>query len=101
MEVGQLRDVGGVEGAAFALLGRGSAGVPHEVVGDELPAPLERLEQGERPVWPDQREVGVHLDHGQSPSCRGDRVPFAGVRLLPNPQPVEFGLEGGPVDGRG
>ena len=24
-----------------------------------------------------------------------------GVRLLPNPQPVQFGLEGGPVDGCG
>jgi hypothetical protein len=41
-----------------------SAGVPHEVVGDELSAPFERFEQGERPVGPDQREVGVYLDHG-------------------------------------
>jgi hypothetical protein len=64
MQVGQLGDLGGVEGAAFALLGRRSAGVPHEVVGDELSAPFERVEQGERPVRPDQREVGVCLDHG-------------------------------------
>jgi hypothetical protein len=64
MKVGQLRDLGGVEGAAFTLLGRGSAAVPHEVVGDELSAPFESVEQGERPVGPDQREVGVYLDHG-------------------------------------
>ncbi len=64
MQVGQLRGLGGDPRAAFALLGRGSAGVPHEVVGDELPAPFERFEQGERPVGPDQREVGVYLDHG-------------------------------------
>ncbi len=48
----------------FALLGCGSAGVPHEVVGDELSAPFERFEQGERPVGPDQLEAGVYLDHG-------------------------------------
>ena len=26
-----------------------------------------------------------------------DRVAFPGVGLLPDPQPVQFGLEGGPV----
>jgi hypothetical protein len=41
-----------------------SAGVPHEVVGDQLSATFERFEQGERPVRPDQREVGVYLDRG-------------------------------------
>jgi hypothetical protein len=74
---------------------------PHEVVGDELPAPFERVEQGERPAGPGQREACVHLGHGQAPPGRGDRVGFAGVRLLPDPQRVQFGLEGGPVDGRG
>jgi hypothetical protein len=38
--------------------------MPHEVVGDELSAPFERFEQGERPVDPGQRKIGVHLDHG-------------------------------------
>ena len=59
MKVGQLCDLGGVPRAALALLGRRSAGVPHEVVGDELSALFERFEQGERPVRPDEREVGV------------------------------------------
>ena len=49
----------------------------------------------------DQLELGVYLDHGQAASGRGDRVAFPGVRLFSKPQPVEFGLEGGPVDGRG
>ena len=101
MQVGQLGDLGGAPRAAFALLGRGSAGVPHEVVGDELPASFERVEQGERPVRPDQLEARIDLDHGEAPTGRGDRVAFPGVCLLPNPQPVQFGLEGGPVDGRG
>ena len=64
MQVGQLRDLGGDPRAAFALLGRGSARVPHEGVGDELSAPFERFEQGERPVGPDQLRGGVYLDHG-------------------------------------
>jgi hypothetical protein len=64
MKVRHLRDLGGDPRAAFALLGRGSAGIPHEVVGDELSAPFERIEQSERPVGPDHREVGVYLDHG-------------------------------------
>ena len=86
MQVGKLRDLGGAPRAAFALLGRGMAGVPHEVVGDELLPPLERVQQGERPLQPDQREAGVDLDHGQAPPGRGDRVAFPGVRLLPDPQ---------------
>ncbi len=66
MQVGQLGDLGGDPRAALALLGRGPARhVPHEVVGDELPAPFERLEQGERPAGSGQREAGVYLDHGQ------------------------------------
>jgi len=77
------------------------AGVPHEVVGDQLPAPFERLQQGERPVGSGKREAGVYLDHGQPPPGRGDRVAFPGVRLFPDPQRIQFGLKGGSVDGRG
>ena len=72
--------------------------MPHEVVGDELPASLERIEQRDRPAWPGQLEVGVHFDHGKAPSGRGDRVAFPDVRLLPIPQAVQFGLEDGPVN---
>jgi hypothetical protein len=63
MKVGQLCDLCGHPRTAFALLGRGFPGVPHEVVGDELSAPFERFEQRDRPVRPDQRQVGVDLDH--------------------------------------
>jgi hypothetical protein len=48
-----------------------------------------------------QRVRGIHLDNGQAPPGRGDRVALPGVGLLPDPQLVHFGLEGGPVDGRG
>jgi hypothetical protein len=33
----------------------------------------------------------------EGPPGRGDRVAFPGAGLLPDPQPVQFGLEGGPV----
>jgi hypothetical protein len=101
MQVRQLPDLGGDPRAALALVGRGVPGPPHEVVGDELPAPLERVEQGDRPVRPGQLQAGIDFDHRQAPAGRGDRVALAGVRLLPHPQRVQFGLEGGPVDGRG
>jgi hypothetical protein len=83
------------------VLGRGVAVVPHEVVGDELPAALERVEQGERPVRAGERERGVALDHGQATAGGGDRVAFAGVGLFPGTELVELGLEGGLVDDRG
>ena len=54
-----------------------------------------------RAVGPGQREAGVYLGHRQAPARRGDRVAFAGVRLLPGAEHVQFGLEGGAVDGRG
>ena len=101
MQRRQLADLAVIERAALALPGGGPAGVPHEVVGDQLPAPFERVKQGERPRGPGQREAGVYLDHGQAPPGRGDRIAFAGVRLLPGPQRVQFGLEGGPVCDRG
>jgi hypothetical protein len=40
MDKGQLADLRRIEGAALALLRRRAAGVPHEVVDDEHPAPL-------------------------------------------------------------
>jgi hypothetical protein len=101
VQVGQFGDLAGVERAALTLLGRGPTRVPHEVVGDQLPAPFERLQQGERSIGPDQLEAGVYLDHGQAPPGRGDRVTFAGVRLLPRTQLAQFGLEGVPVGGHG
>jgi hypothetical protein len=46
-------------------------------------------------------EDSVYLGHRQAPARRGDRVACAGVRLLPGAELVQFGLEGGAVDGRG
>ena len=44
---------------------------------------------------PDQREVGVYLDHEWATPGRGDRIAFPGIRFLSNPQsPL---LEGGEV----
>ncbi len=98
VKVGQFADLGADPRAAFALFDRGSADIPHEVIGDELLAPFERLEQVERSVGPDQREVGVYLDHGQAPSSCGNRVAFAGVQFLSNPQTIQLGLEGCAID---
>ncbi len=97
MQVGQLRDLGGDPRAALALAGSGLAGMPHEVVGDQLRAAFERLGQRDRPVLAGQRGGGIHLDHGQPPAGRRDRVAFAGVRLLPRPQRSQLRLEGGPA----
>ena len=98
--IGQLAHLAVVERAALALGLGGLAGVPHVEVRDQLPAALEGVQQRDRPVRADQRDGGVDLDHRQPPARRGDRVAFAGVRLLANPQRVDFGLPGGAVDHR-
>src|SRR3954453_4394226 len=101
MQIGQLGDLGGDPGAAFALLGRGMTGVPHEVIGDQLAAPLECVEQRDGTVGINERRCRVYFDHRQPTAARGDRVSFARVRLFANPQLIQFALEGGPVDHRG
>jgi hypothetical protein len=45
MEIGQLPDLCGNPGAPLALLRRWMAGVPHEIVRDELSTALERVEK--------------------------------------------------------
>jgi hypothetical protein len=45
----------------------------------------------------DARDGGVHLHHGQPPAGCRNRVTFARVRLLPNPQRIQFGLKGAAV----
>jgi hypothetical protein len=49
MQVGQLADLRRKEGATLTLLRRRVAGVPHEVVGDEQPASLKRVQQRHGP----------------------------------------------------
>jgi hypothetical protein len=98
MQVGQLADLPVVQRAALALVGGGLAGEPHVKVGDQLSAPFERFKQGERPVGPDQREVGVYLDHRETAACRGNRVALVTVRLLSDPEGIELGLKPVAVD---
>src|SRR6266566_303950 len=98
MQVGQLVDVGGGEGAALALGAGGLTGVPHVIVDDQKRSRLKDLQQRDRSMRADERNGRVHLDHRQMPSSRRDRIPFAGVRLFPNAQLVQFCLPGGPVD---
>ena len=93
--------MGGDPGATLALFGRPVASVPHEVVGVQLATALESIEQGHRSIWPDQRQVGVDLDHWQAPPGRSDRIALPSVRLVPSPELVELGLEGGPIHGLG
>src|SRR3954453_3604641 len=58
----QLAHLARVQRAAFALLLRRLAGIPHVVVGDALTAALEGLEQRDRPPRADQRDRRVDLD---------------------------------------
>jgi hypothetical protein len=74
------------------------AGVPHEVVGDELPTPLERFEKCRRALRANQRCSAVHLDHMEPPASCRNGVTFMRVSLLSNPQCVELLQKGAPID---
>ena len=65
---GQLADLAGVVRAAFALVGGGVAGPPHERVGDELPGVPRKRERVTGP-WGRQRDGGIQLGHGQAPTA--------------------------------
>lgn len=76
------------------LLRRRAAGVPHEIVGDELSPALENIEKRHWAVRAYQRGGGVHLHHWQPPSGCRDGITFSSVSLLSNQQCVQLGLEG-------
>src|SRR5712692_2289127 len=100
MQVGQLANLAVGEGAALALGAGGLTSMPHVIVDDQLSPALEDREQRDRSMRAKKLDGGVYLHHRQpSASCR-DRIPFAGVRLFPYPQSVQFCLPGGPVDHR-
>jgi hypothetical protein len=61
----------------------GASRVAGESSADELPAPFEDIQQGERAVRPGQGEAGVNLDYRQVPPGRGDRVAFVGSAPSP------------------
>src|SRR5215467_889947 len=98
MEIGQLADLRGNPGAPLALLRRGMAGVPHEIVRDELPTTFERVEKRQRTVRANQRDARVHLHHREPAAGGGNEVTLMCVRLLPNPQPIELSLKPAPID---
>ena len=71
-----------------------------EVVGDEQLAPLKCIQQRHRPTLADKWCRAIHFDHGQPPPGGCNRVAFSCVRLLSNPECVQFGLEGAPINYR-
>jgi len=80
------------------LPGRRAAGVPHEIIGDEQPASLERVEQWHLPALADERRRAVDRDHREPPAGGRDRVALARMSLLPDPHRVQLFLEGRPID---
>ena len=84
VNIGQFADLRCNPGAPFALLRRWTANVPHEVVGDELPTALERVEKRHRAPRANQRDTRVYLDHWEPSAGRRNGVSFVGVRLLSN-----------------
>src|ERR1035438_7107598 len=98
MNIGQLADLRCNPGAPLALLRRRVAGVPHEVVGDEHPASLERVEQRHRAMWANQLRGRIDFHHRQPSTGCCDRVTLVRVSLFSNPQCVKVCLEGAPID---
>ena len=63
MEVGEVTDLRADPGTTLALVLRRATLLPHEIVGNELPAALKGIQQGHRPIRP--REGGRRADfHG-------------------------------------
>ena len=69
------------------------AAVPHGVVGEKLPAPVEYVEERDRPVRSGQFHRRVDLHHRQPPACRGDGVTLTGVLFLAPSQRGDCGFE--------
>ena len=89
MQEGKLGDLRRIQAATLALLRRRAAGVPHEVVGDELLPPLKRIPQRQCATLADQRCRAIHLDHGQPPAGGCHRVAGPCVSFLSHPQCVQ------------
>jgi hypothetical protein len=49
-------------------------------------------------MFANERRRAIHLDHGEAPARGRDGVTFFCVRLLANPQRVQLGLKGVPID---
>jgi len=62
--------------------------------------PSNTSSSGTGPCPPVSGVCGVHLDHGQPPACRSDRVTFAGVAFLPDQQTLQLRLPGSTVHHR-
>ena len=75
VEVREVPNVVGDRGAAGA--GMFVCRLEHVVVDDQLPAPLEHVEEGRGAVRAGDREPSVDLDHRQAPALRRERVASA------------------------
>lgn len=86
------------EGRASAALPLGVR-EPHVVVGDELGAAVEEIDEAHGAVGSLQGVVG-QLHHRQAPALRGDGVQLARRGLLTHPQRIELPAPGLCVDDR-
>src|ERR1700733_12458976 len=98
MNKGQLANLRGVEGAPLTLVRRSAAGVPHEVIGDEHPAPFKRLQEGHRATFANEWCRTIYLDHRKPSAGSRNGVTFFCVRLLLSAQCIQLRLEGAPIN---
>ena len=98
MNEGQLADLRCIEGASLALLRRRAAGVRHEVIGDEHPASLKRVQQRRGATCAHEQCGAIHLDHGEPPAVGRDGIALSCVGLLSKAQGVKLGLKRRPID---
>src|SRR5690242_21944936 len=87
--------------APLALLRRRTAGVPHEIVGDEHPASLKNIQECHPATFTNERRGGVNRNHRKPPAGGRNGVALSGVSLLAKAQCVELRLEGAPIDDPG
>jgi hypothetical protein len=75
----------------LALLRRRPAGVPHEVVGDEHPAPLNRIQKCHRPTFGNERRGTIHFHHGETSAGGRNGVTLCEFSLEPAMRPARPG----------
>src|SRR5579864_7332729 len=74
------------------------AGVPHEIVGNELSARLKCIQECNRAAFANERCGTIYSDHGKPSADGGNGVAFFCISLFSNAQCVQLGLEGAPIN---
>ena len=100
VQVRQLQRLARVERAAYALVGRRAACVPHVIRRKKLGAALKCLEQRHGAGPSNERRGGIHLDSWEPAASGSDGITLAGVSFLPNPERSNLGFPGLPIDDR-